>query len=137
MAKRTFEADVSMLGDAISFMEGELNKLQVSEKEIMHITLCLEEIFTNIASYAYEDDNSGKKGYIELDVDMESKVLCITFKDSGKPFNPLEKEDPDITIPLEDRQEGGLGIFLVKKYMDELHYEYVDGLNVFTMTKNL
>lgn len=137
MAKKTYEADVSMIGDAVAFMEEELNKINVPETEIMHITLCLEEVFTNIASYAYKDSDSEEKGYIELDIDSKSKKLTITFKDSGIPFNPLEKEDPDIESPLEDRPEGGLGIFLVKKYMDDLYYKFEDGLNIFTMTKNL
>lgn len=64
-------------------------------------------------------------------------MISITFSDSGKPYNPLEKPDPDVTLSAEERSIGGLGIFMVKKSMDDMRYEYKDGQNILTITKRL
>ena len=99
------------------------------------IDLAVEEIFVNIAHYAYGAENT----------DNESKILCtyekgllsVTFIDSGKPFNPLNNPDPDITLSAEERKIGGLGIYLTKKFMDETFYEYTDGKNILTIKKKI
>lgn len=95
------------------------------------IDLAVEEIFVNICHYAYE----GKTGEAEVRINYENKILEIIFIDSGKEFNPLNKKDPDLTLSAEDREIGGLGIFLTKKYMDSVNYEYRAGNNILRITK--
>jgi len=93
------------------------------------IRLCSEEVVENVVSYAYE---SGV-GFLEVAVEKEGDILVLSFKDAGKPFDPLDKPDPDITLGAEEREIGGLGIFLCKQMMDEVTYNFEDGCNKFTM----
>ena len=97
------------------------------------IDLAVEEIFVNIAHYAYSPDS----GDAVIGTSFVDNVLTIVFKDWGKPFNPIAKEDPDITLAAEDRNIGGLGIFLTKKFMDSVDYSYTDGQNILTIKKTL
>ena len=101
----------------------------------MQIELAIEEIFVNIASYAYPSGSGDVT--ITADVSGVPKTLTVAFQDSGTPFDPLAKEDPDITLPIEQRRIGGLGIFLVKEYMDDVSYRYADGKNILTIKKVL
>ena len=97
--------------------------------------MIVEEVFINIANYAY-----GKltgKAWIDLSLDKDSHSLVMTFRDKGTPYNPLEKETPDISSPAEMRSIGGLGIFMVKKNMDEVGYAYENGQNVLTMRRKI
>ena len=103
-------------------------------KTLMQIDLAVEEIFVNIAHYAYTD---GGDVLIKCDVVGEPPTMTIIFADSGSQFDPLAKPDPDVTASIEDRGIGGLGIFLTKKYMDSVEYEYRDGKNILTLTKVL
>ena len=89
------------------------------------IRLCVEEVVENIVSYAYENG----QGYIIVNVSVEDGRLCLLFQDEGIPFNPLEKQDPDITLSIEDRPIGGLGIFLCKQMMDSMTYTYNNNQN--------
>ena len=100
-------------------------------KKLFQIDLAVEEIFVNIAHYAYGDG----KGRAEVQAEIEDNTFTVTFKDSGKPFDPLKHSDPDTTLGSEERGIGGLGILLVKKNMDEVSYDYADGKNIFTMRK--
>lgn len=97
------------------------------------LRLCIEEVVENIVSYAYEGGN----GYVEVGTNLKDGLLSVTLEDSGKPFNPLEKEDPDITLSAEERPIGGLGIFLCKQLMDELVYSYENGKNKLIMKKKI
>lgn len=131
MPERTFLADDSTLADALSFVEEQLEAHDASMKTIMQITVCVEEMYVNVAHYAYGDN----KGDVTMSVDFEGNVVTISLIDSGMPFDPLKKEDPDITLSAEERDIGGLGIFMVKKSMDDVSYEYKDGKNIFVMKK--
>ena len=104
-------------------------------KAMMQINVSVEEIFVNIAHYAYSDKTG--EAVIEVEIDDEPKTVTITFIDRGVKYDPLAKPDPDVTLSVKDRQIGGLGTFMTKKFMDELSYEYLDGQNVFAMKKNL
>ena len=97
------------------------------------IELSVEEAVENVVRYAYE----GGIGWLEAGthLDHDSLVLTIELRDAGVPFNPLDKPDPDVTLPAEERPIGGLGIYMVKKSMDSVSYEYKDGQNIFTMQK--
>ena len=99
------------------------------------IGLSVEEAVENVVRYAYD----GGIGWLEAgtNLDKDTLVLTIELRDAGKPFNPLDKPDPDITLPANEREMGGLGIFLCKKMMDSISYRYEDGINVLTMTKKI
>ena len=97
------------------------------------IDLAVEEIFVNIAHYAYNPE----VGEVYISAFLDSDILTVIFKDKGKPFNPIEKKDPDITLSAQERDIGGLGIFLTKKFMDDVEYEYSDGQNILTIKKKL
>jgi len=99
------------------------------------IELALDELYTNIASYAYEPGTGDIE--IDYDFDEETRLLTIIIADSGKAFDPLAKEDPNIALPAESRQIGGLGIFIVKKVMDETTYCRVDNKNILTLKKKI
>ena len=128
-------ADINELQRVLDFIERCVQELDCPPKAKMRINVAVEEIFANITHYAYSD----KMGevVIESEINFEPKTVTITFVDSGKKFDPLAKSDPDVTLSANDRQIGGLGIFMTKKFMDELSYEYRNGQNIFTMKKDL
>lgn len=99
------------------------------------LRLSVEEAVENVVRYAYD----GGIGWLEADIhfDEDALLLTIELRDAGTPFNPLEKEDPDLTQGAEEREVGGLGIFLCKKMMDSIQYRYENGNNVLTMTKKV
>ena len=112
------------------FMEAEMEKLEVSPKVSMKLMIAIDEIYSNIVRYS---------GATEATVSIEkaNNTLKLYFKDNGKPYNPLDAKDPDITASAEDRNIGGLGVFMVKKMLDNVEYKYVDNFNILTLTKNL
>ena len=99
------------------------------------VCIAIEEVFVNVARYAYPDS----EGTMSLGIgyDEENRVVTFRMKDQGIPFDPLKKPDPDITLSAEDREIGGLGIFITKKTMDSLTYAYENGENILTMTKRI
>ena len=123
------------LQEVLSFVDAFVEEAGVSMKAQMQIDVAVEELFVNIASYAYAPGTG--EATIKIGKDPENNKVFITFVDSGKPYNPLEKDDPDITLSAEERGIGGLGIFMVKKSMDDMLYEYKDGQNIVTITKKL
>lgn len=106
--------------------------LPESVEEQLKIRLCIEEAVVNITQYAYKDP---AEGWLEASIDRDNNTIVIMLVDAGTRFNPLEKEDPDITLSAEDRDIGGLGIFLCKSIMDDVQYIYRDNCNVLTMKK--
>lgn len=127
------EAKLENLDEVIAFVDGELEATICNPKIQMQIDIAVEEIFVNIAHYAY----TPKIGHATIRVQILSDPpgVDITFIDSGVPYDPLAKEDPDTTLSAEERQIGGLGIFMVKKSMDDVKYEYKDGHNILTINK--
>ena len=123
------------LNQVLDFVNGELEALDCSPKTQMKIDVAVEEIFVNIAHYAYKPDTGS--ALIRIETQSDPKRITITFSDWGVPYDPLAKPDPDITLSAEERQIGGLGIYITKKYMDDVKYEYVDGQNVLTIVKDL
>ena len=115
--KMTVDATVDNLNKVLAFIDEQLEANNCPMRVMLEIDVAAEEIFVNVASYAY---TSG---------------VGIRFIDSGIPYNPLEKEDPDVTLSAEKRGIGGLGVFMVKKSMDEVAYEYKDGKNHLTIRK--
>jgi len=104
-------------------------------KAEMHIEVAAEEIFVNIAHYAYAPQKGSATVRVEVGEDPVS--VTITFMDRGTPYDPLSREDPDVTLGAEERAIGGLGVFITKKTMDDVAYEYRDGRNILTLKKNL
>ena len=134
MDKKEILAKIDNLPEVSAFIDEKLEEAGSSMKVQMQIDVAVEEIFVNIASYAY----GGKEGLAEIFFDIDSdKKVNITFVDSGVPYDPLKKDDPDVTLSADERQIGGLGIFMVKKTMDDMVYEYKDGKNRLTLIKSL
>lgn len=134
MEKLTVEATKENLIAVNEFVETNLEKIDCPMKIMMQINVAVEEIYINIASYAYGEGTG--QAEILLDTDTEGQV-SIVFMDSGTPYNPLAREDPDITLSAEERGIGGLGIFMVKKSMDDVKYRYEDGKNILTLIKKI
>ena len=129
----TIPAQVERLPEALGFLERELEAVGCPPKAQTQLVVAAEEIFVNIARYAYAPGTG--EATLRLEITEEPPAATVTFLDSGVPFNPLEKPDPDVTLPAEDREIGGLGIFMTKKVMDEVRYEYRDGKNVLAIKK--
>ncbi len=129
----TVAADTQKLDQVASFLDSFLEARGCSVKAQMQIGLSAEEIFVNIANDAYPNG----PGEAQIGISEENGVAEITFTDSGVPYDPLAKPDPDVTLSAEDRAVGGLGIFLVKKNMDTVSYRYEDGKNILTVTKRI
>jgi anti-sigma regulatory factor (Ser/Thr protein kinase) len=131
-----FEARTECLEDFIGFVEEKLNILSCPQDVMRQIELASEEIFINISSYAYEP-GTGTVEICFMCLDhSEKKSVKITFADKGKQFNPLEHKEPDISIPLENRCCGGLGILFVKRIMDSVEYCFKDGVNYLSVIKS-
>lgn len=128
-------AEVDSLPRIIDFVDAELDALNCLPATRVQINVAIDEIFANIAFYAYPD----KKGdaVIRLQINKSKPEIILTFIDSGIPFNPLKAKDPDIRLPAGNRKIGGLGIFMVKKTMDSVSYEYKDGQNRLTIKRKL
>ena len=100
----------------------------------MNMNLVIEEALSNIIFYAFNDKNKHK---IKISVSIDNKTLTIKITDDGIPFNPLKHEQPDITLPAEERPVGGLGIFLMSQIMDEMHYNRKGNGNMLTLKKSI
>ncbi len=129
------EADESRLMAVTAFVNRQLEKTGCSPKTVSQIDIAVEEIFVNIASYAYAPGKG--RAAITVEISGEPEEATIVFKDSGIPYDPLAKTDPDTTLSANEREIGGLGIFMTKKIMDSMSYEYKDGQNVLTLKKKL
>ena len=131
MKELKLDAVPENLDAVLDFVNAELEAIDCSSKTQSQIAIAVEEIFVNIAHYAYNPEI----GAACVRVSVSANELRLIFEDSGKPYNPLEKPDPDITASAADRPIGGLGIFMVKKIMDTVDYHYENGMNLLTMTK--
>ena len=116
----SFPADKKEVGRVVDFINGFLEKKDMNSKIISQIDIAVDEICSNIFNYAYKD----KKGQVLVEISYKDNAITIRFVDTGVKFNPLEKEDPDVNLSLQERKVGGLGIYLVKQLMDDVKYEY-------------
>ena len=131
----TVPAAAESIDKITEFINAELEKLDCPKKTQKQIDIAADEIFSNIAHYAYESKDGSAE--IRLEKSDNPKAVTLTFTDSGIPYNPLEKPDPDVTLSADEREIGGLGIYIVKKTMDEVNYERKDGKNILSVTKYL
>lgn len=133
MKELNIAAKVENIEVVTDFINEQLEELGCPMRYRIQFDVAVDELFGNIARYAYD----GKEGeaIIRFDHALSPLSVSVTFIDSGSPFDPLQSEDPDITLPAEERRIGGLGIFVVKKTMDQMDYRYEDGKNILTIKK--
>ena len=135
MTKKTFPAKTEALSDVLGFVEQTLEEFACPMKIQMAVCVAIEEVFVNVAHYAYP--NSEGSMSLGIGFDEESRTVTFCMTDRGVPFDPLKKPDPDITLSAEERDIGGLGIFITKKTMDQVTYAYENGENILTMIKKV
>ena len=135
MKELTLEARVDSLPQVLAFVDEYLESLDCSMKVQMQIDVAVEEIFVNIASYAYIPEEG--PATVRFETTQPPVSVIVSFLDRGVPYDPLAKPDPDLDQPLQKRRRGGLGIYMVKQYMDGIEYEYRDGQNILTLKKTL
>lgn len=130
-------ATIQNLPKVFDFLQNAFDGIDVTPQTKRQIKMCVEEIYTNIANYAYNPEVGPATVTFSVDDEIKPAKITITFSDSGKPYDPLKHEDPDLELSLEETPIGGLGIFLVKETMDKVEYKLKDGKNVLIMEKNL
>ena len=135
MKELTLAATLDNIPVVTAFIDEQLEALSCPMKAQMQIDVAIDELFGNIAHYAYPGGTGDAT--VQFDYDEAVRTASITFIDSGIPFNPLQKSDPDVTISADEREVGGLGIFMVKKTMDNMKYRYERGRNILTIRKRM
>ena len=135
MKEITVDATIENMNIVTAFVDDFLDQIACPMKSRIQINIVIDEIFGNICHYAYKDSIGAVT--VRVESGNTPKAVFLTFTDNGIPYNPLETEDPDITSSSEERKIGGLGIYLVKKNMDEMKYEYVNQQNRLWMEKRL
>lgn len=135
MKELTIDASLENIEKVTAFIDEQLESLGCPVKAQMQIDIAIDELFGNIAHYAYNPEVG--PATVRVEVQEEPLSVVITFIDNGVPYDPLAREDPDTSLSAEEREIGGLGIYMVKKSMDEIAYEYKDGQNILTIKKSL
>ena len=135
MNELTITATVENIEAVTDFVNEQLEAIDCPMKAQMQIDVAIDELFGNIAHYAYNPEVGDAT--VRVEVIEEPLAVVITFIDKGVPYDPLAKADPDVTLSAEEREIGGLGIFMVKKSMDDITYEYKDGQNILKIRKNI
>ncbi len=135
MKEITLKAVIESIPQATSFVDEQLEAIECPMKAQMQLDVAIDELFCNIASYAYGAGEG--KATIRFDYDPAARRVILSFIDEGVPFNPLESDEPDVSLSAEERAIGGLGIFLVKKTMDSIKYRYENGQNILTIEKQI
>ena len=131
----TLPAAVENIGKITAFVEGKLEERDCPLKKTMEISMAVDEVMANVAMYAYAPGTGDVT--VQFGFEEASRTASVTFIDGGVAFDPLAKEDPDVTLPAEQRKIGGLGIFLVKKTMDEVTYKRENNQNILCIRKKI
>ncbi len=134
MNEMTVEATLENIPVITAFVDEQLEKYDCPMKAQAQIDIAIDELFGNIVRYAYHPEIGSAT--VQVEVVPEPLAVVITFIDQGKPYDPLAKEDPNVTLSAEEREIGGLGIYIVKKSMNEITYEYKDGRNILKIRKD-
>lgn len=135
MKELTIDATVENVAVVTAFVDEQLEQLDCPIKAQMQVDIAIDELFGNIAHYAYHPKTG--PATVRVEVIEEPLAVVITFIDNGVPYDPLTQADPDVTLSAEEREIGGLGIYMVKKSMDDISYEYKDGQNILKIRKNI
>lgn len=135
MKELTIDATVDNITKVTAFVDDQLEELGCPIKAQMQIDIAIDELFGNIAHYAYNPDVG--PATVRVEVVKDPMAVIITFIDNGVQYDPLAKADPDTTLSADEREIGGLGIYMVKKSMDEITYEYKNGQNILRIKKHI
>lgn len=135
MKELTLDATIENVTAVTSFVDEQLERLGCPPESQAQIDVAIDELFSNIAYYAYNPETG--PATVRVEVMEEPLSVEITFIDSGVAYNPLAKDDPDLSLSADEREIGGLGIFIVKNSMDDVAYEYKDGKNILRIRKNI
>lgn len=135
MTYKTFPAKTEALSDVLGFVEQMLDSFECPIKIQLALCVAIEEVFVNVAHYAYGEGEGNMS--LGIGFDEESRAITFRMTDKGIPFDPLKKPDPDISLSADEREIGGLGIFITKKTMDSLTYTYENNENILTMNKKI
>ena len=135
MKELKLTATVESLDEVLAFIDSELESVDCPMKVQMQLDVAVEELYVNIAHYAYAPGTG--EATVSIDITQDPLNVTITFNDSGIPFDPTAKADPDVTLSAQESQIGGLGIYMAKKGTDEMKYEYKDGQNILSISKKL
>ena len=135
MENKIFPAKVEALSDVLGFVDETLERYECPMKIQTAICVAIEEVFVKVAHYAYGEGEGNMT--LGIGFDADSREITFRMADKGKQFDPLKKPDPDITLSAEEREIGGLGIFITKKTMDTVTYAYENGENILTMIKKI
>jgi len=135
MKELTVNATVENIPEVTAFVDEQLEALDCPMKVQMQIDIAIDELFSNISHYAYNPDVG--PATVRVEVQEDPMAVISTFIDNGVPYDPLKKDDPDTTLSAEERDTGGLGIYMVKKSMDEVVYEYKNGQNILKIKKRI
>lgn len=135
MKELTIAATTENIETVTAFVNEQLEALDCPMRAQVQIDIAIDELFGNIAHYAYNPEVGSAT--VRVEVSQDPLAVIITFIDKGVPYDPLSSADPDVTLSAEERQIGGLGIYMVKKSMDEISYEYKNGQNILTIKKRL
>lgn len=129
----TVDATIENIASVTAFVDEQLERLDCPMKTQVQVDIAIDELFSNIANYAYHPKVGAAT--VRVEVTEDPLAVVLTFIDHGVPYDPLAKADPDITLSAEEREIGGLGIYMVKKTMDDISYEYRDGQNILRIKK--
>ncbi len=135
MKELSIEATIANIPQVTAFVDEQLEALACPMKAQAQIDIAIDELFSNIANYAYNPETG--PATVRVEVVKDPMAVLITFIDKGVPYDPLKQEDPNTKLPAEERDIGGLGIYMVKKTMDAVTYEYKDGQNILTIKKHI
>ena len=135
MKEITTDAKIENIEVVTNFINNELDVIGCLKKAKAEIDIAVDELFSNIANYAYCPKTG--KATVKFDYDKNDNSVYITFVDEGKPYNPIAAEDPNVTAPIAERKIGGLGILIVKKTMDDVNYKYENNKNILIIKKKL
>ncbi len=133
MKELTIDATIPNIETVTDFVNKELEELGCPLKAQIQIDIAIDELFSNISNYAYNPETG--TATVQIEVSNDPLAVILTFMDNGKPYDPLKRQDPDTATPLEERDMGGLGIYIVKQSMDDISYEYRDGMNILKIKK--
>lgn len=135
MKELTIAATTENIETVTNFVNEQLEALDCPMRAQIQIDIAIDELFGNIAHYAYNPEVGSAT--VRVEVSQDPLAVIITFIDKGVPYDPLRNADPNVTLSAEERQIGGLGIYMVKKSMDEISYEYKNGQNILTIKKRI
>ena len=135
MKELTLAATVENIETVTEFVNEQMEALDCPMKAQMQIDIAIDELFSNIAHYAYSPETG--EATVRFEVVQAPRSVVLTFIDKGVPYNPLSNTDPDTGLSAEERDAGGLGIYIVKKSMDEIAYAYENGKNILSIRKRI